>query len=497
MTLPTIFALLPLAAFAIQDPVATKSGPVSGAASEGVQTYKGIPFAAPPVGDLRWKAPQPVAAWKQVRQATAFGAPCVQTPYAAGSLYASAMPPVSEDCLSLNVWTAAKSPAEKRPVMVWIHGGALTRGWGGTPTYDGGNFAKKGVVLVTVNYRLGVFGFFAHPELTAESPHRASGNQGLLDQVAALRWVHENISAFGGDPGNVTIFGESAGSWSVNYLMATPLAKGLIHRVIGESGAAFSVMRSLTDGEKAGEKLGTLKDLRAKSADEIQKASSAAVTVVDGWMLREPVHAIFAAGKQNDVPLIAGFNADEATAFLTTLGPAVPAEAFERQIKERFGDSAEAFKKAYPASTPQENRQVLLDSWRDQVFGWQMRTWARQQTKTGKSPVYHYFFSRVPPGPSSARFGAYHAAEIAYVFGNLAASRPWQNADRTLSEAMQNYWINFAKTGDPNGKGLAAWPKFALDAEVSIEFGDAIRTRADVQKSGLDFFETQSRRGAR
>src|SRR5690348_11923868 len=322
LTVLTSLALA-LPAVAINDPIHTQNGLVSGAPGKdpGVQVYKGIPYAAPPVGDLRWKAPKPAANWQGVRQATGFSATCMQTPYPKTSIYYQEPEPVSEDCLYLNVWTAAKSNKERRPVMVWIHGGALTKGAGSIPTYDGEAFARKGVVLVTINYRLGIFGFFAHPELTKESDRNSSGNYGLLDQIAALEWVQKNIAAFGGDPKRVTIFGESAGSWSVNYLMATPLARGLFQRVIGESGGTFAPMKKLAEAEQSGVKFASsmgadsVQALRSMPAEELVKktALGSYSPNVDGWMLPQDVYAIFAQGNQNDVPLLAGSNSDEAT----------------------------------------------------------------------------------------------------------------------------------------------------------------------------------------
>ena len=317
----TLGLALPL--FAINDPVHTDNGLLSGVPgnSAEVRVFKGIPYAAPPLGELRWKAPKHAASWEGVRKADRFSAVCEQQPYPATSIYASAPQPASEDCLYLNVWTAAQSDKAKRPVMVWIHGGALTRGSGSTPTYDGESLAKKGVVLVTLNYRLDVFGFLAHPELTKESDRNASGNYGFLDQIAALEWVQKNIAAFGGDPRRVTIFGESAGSWSVNCLVATPLAKGLFQRAIGESGGNFGIMKKLAEVEETGTKFASsvgadsLRVLREKPADKLLKAASgfSFPANVDGWMLPQDVYSIFAADKQNDVPVIVGSNADEGT----------------------------------------------------------------------------------------------------------------------------------------------------------------------------------------
>src|ERR1017187_9354176 len=467
MRLLTVLLATTISIASFRDPVKTASGPVSGAPGKNpaVQVYKGIPYAAPPVGDLRWKEPQPAPAWKEVRQAAEFGAECMQTPYAENSPYYNAPRSTSEDCLTLNVWTAAKARSDKRPVMVWIHGGAFTRGSGSTPTYDGERLAAKGVVLVTINYRLGVFGFLAHPELSKESPHHVSGNYALLDQIAALKWVKANIAAFGGDPGRVTIFGESAGSWAVNLLMATPLAKGLIHRVIGESGANFNRRLTLADAEKSGasfaERQGakSLADLRAKSAEDLLKAGGQFGVNIDGWFLPRSVTDIFALGQQNDVPLLAGYNQDEATSLTQPLSGG--AQAFIAQSRTRYGKMADDFLKVDPAGSDSEAAESYNQAFRDTTFGWEMRTWVRQQSTTGKSKAYLYFFTRNPPGPAAARYRAYHASEIAYVFGTLLPPRPWEDADRALSDKMSSYWVNFAATGDPNGKGLPLWPAYS------------------------------------
>src|SRR5215471_16258337 len=388
-----IAALLPLSA-AITEPVHVADGLVSGVAGSDsdVRVFKGIPFAAPPVAQLRWRAPKAVEHWDGVRAADKFSATCMQRRPNSGPERV-----MSEDCLYLNVYTAAKSAKDHRPVMVWIHGGALTSGAGSL--YDGEALAKKGVVVVTVNYRLGIFGFFAHPELTKESDRNSSGNYGLLDQIQALEWVQKNIAAFGGDLKRVTIFGESAGSWSVNYLTATPLARGLFQRAIGESGGEFNPARKLADMEQAGVKFGeangaaTLAALRAKSADDLSKVQGFQTAAnVDGWFLPEDVFTIYSKGKQSDVPTIIGSNNDEGTLFTP---PNTTAASFRKLAETRFGKDADAFLKLYLFHSDQEAWEVQAESMRDQTFGWQMRTWAREQTKTGKSKVYVYYFSRV------------------------------------------------------------------------------------------------------
>ncbi len=488
-----------LALGAINDPVRIAGGVVSGAtdSSAGVSVYKGIPYAAPPTGDLRWKSPRPVTPWQGIHEATKFSAACYQTPYARTSIYYRDPEPMSEDCLYLNIWTAAKSAKEHRPVMVWIHGGALTRGSASIPTYGGEALAKLGVVVVSLNYRLNIFGFFAHSELSKESDRNASGNYGILDQIAALEWVQKNIAAFGGDPKRVTIFGESAGSWSVNYLMATPLARGLFQRVIGESGANFAMRNKLSDMEAAGAKFATsmkaesLAALRAKPAADLVNAPATAgfTPNVDGWMLPQDVYTIFAAGKQNDVPLLAGSNADEGKSLIAWPANGTSA-SFVEQSRRRFGEQADAYLKVYPSSTNEEAAASAYATLRDMTFGWQMRTWARMQTKTGKSKAYLYYFDRVPPGPESARYGSYHASEIAYVFGNLEPPRPWEDTDRKLSHTMSSYWVNFATTGDPNGKGLVKWPAYQESSDTVIELGDKIELRPTPHKAALDFLDS-------
>ena len=502
------------AAMAAAGPVRVEQGLLAGAqgASPDIRVYRGVPYAAPPVGDLRWKAPQPVAAWKGVRQATEFSKACWQTPYpAAAAIYQAPLPPLSEDCLYLNIWTPAKSVNDRLPVMVWLHGGGFTRGQGSSRAYDGEILARKGAVIVTINYRLGIFGFFAHPALSAESGHHASGNYALLDQIAALDWVRKNIAAFGGDPRRVTIFGESAGSWSVNVLMASPLAKGLFHRAIGESGAFFTPMKPLAEAEKEGEKLGrllkpdaqasegapdhlhsgVLQALRAMSAENLLKAADTETTqaIVDGYVLPQDIATIFAQGRQNDVPLIAGYNADEGT----TLAPQaanLKAMMFVGGVYQRYGTQADQFLKLYPAASDEQAVKSFYAAYRDQAFGWEMRTWARTAAKTGHQPAYLYYFSRHAPGPQSDRLRAFHALDIAYVFGTFPWPFPWEETDKKLSDAITSYWTNFAATGNPNGGTLPKWPVYSAQEDQSLEFGDQIAVRSQLNKAGLDFFDS-------
>jgi para-nitrobenzyl esterase len=394
---------------AASDTVTVDGGRISGATANGVRVFKGIPFAAPPVGGLRWKAPLPVAAWDGVRAADRFGAQCTQQPYPANSPYASAPQPTSEDCLYLNVWTAG-SAGDKRPVMVWIHGGAWTRGSGSTPTYDGAALAKKGVVVVTTNYRLGPFGFLAHPELTAESPQHASGNYAILDHVAALTWVQKNIAAFGGDPGRVTIFGESAGSWSVNVVQATPLAKGLFHRAIGESGAQFARTASLADAERGGVAFAnaagadSLKALRDVPAEKLLAIQSFRTGVnVDGFALPDTVRNIFAQKKQSDVPVLIGSNANEWTTLSNPAQFPKTMEEYRKRVEAQYGAAVKDYDAVYPVKTDADIAEALLGVGRDTTFTLEMRTWARMVTAGGMK-AFLYQFTRVPgPIPHGAR----------------------------------------------------------------------------------------------
>ena len=484
------------------DTIKVDGGQISGVTTDGVRSFKGIPFAAAPVGDLRWKPPQPVPAWNGIKHADAFGPPCVQTPSPTGSIYAMNPVPQSEDCLSLNVWTTA-SGGDKRPVMVWIHGGAWTRGGSSIPTYDGAALAKKGVVVVSVNYRLGVLGFLAHPELTAESPNHSSGNYAILDHVAALKWVQRNIASFGGNPANVTIFGESAGSWSVNTTQATPLAKGLFHKAIGESGGQFARTPRLADVEQGGVALATalgvdsLKALRATPADKLVTVPSFRTSInVDGWVLPEDVHSTFAHQKQNNVPVLVGSNANE----WTTLGnpatfPRTLAD-FHKRMDVQFPGLAKELDEAYPASADADIAGVMLALGRDQIFSLEMRTWARMVTASGMK-AFLYQFTHVPPGPESQARGAYHAAEIRYVFANLKnPAFAFTDADRQLADAMSSYWVNFAATSDPNGKSLPTWSPYTASAEPYLEFGETIQQKQHLLKAQLDFLEMAQQRRA-
>jgi para-nitrobenzyl esterase len=491
--------------------VIVDGGSISGAPASGsttVWTYKAIPFAAPPVGDLRWREPQPAAAWQGTRDATHFSKACFQALRAEGSFYGQIVDQMGEDCLYLNVWTAAQ-PTERRPVMVWIHGGGLTSGHGAEATYDGTALANRGVVLVTINYRLGPFGFFAHPLLSAESEHKASGNYGTLDQIAALKWVQKNIEKFGGDPGRVTIFGESAGSWSVNHLVASPLAKGLFQRAIGESGGAFGSMGTVFskgEVENAGDAFAktllgetppSLAALRAQSGEAIMAARTTGrrwSPNVDGYVFPDTVYNIFAAGKQNNVRVSTYHVSDEGATLGAGRDTPTAAE-YVKTARTTYGKLADEFLKIYPAAAIDDQRmESRIKSYTDQSFGWEMRTWARMMGSVS-SPAYWYFFSRVPPSPEGDHNGAFHAGEIIYVFDNLGkspypyANRGYTDVDRQLSNTMASYWVNFATTGNPNGKGLPEWPAYVREKDEALEFGDTVHVQAGIRKERLDFMD--------
>jgi para-nitrobenzyl esterase len=468
-------------------PVQTANGRVEGttSADSKVRIYKGIPFAAPPVGELRWKAPQAPANWDGVRKATAFGARCMQARVYSDMIFRDNGP--SEDCLYLNVWTPAAEASAKLPVMVWIYGGGFAAGAASEPRQDGEHLAEKGVVVVSLNYRLGIFGFFAHPELAKESGHDAAGNYGLLDQVAALQWVHKNIGAFGGDAGNVTIFGESAGSFSVSALMASPLTQGLFEHAIGESGAFFGKTlqaKTLKQSEEADKKFGetvgasTLAALRAKSANELLEAATRQkelrfVPNIDGYFLPEDVYSIYAAGKQRHVSLLAGWNADEGS-YKDIFDKDKPTlQNYVARIHAKFGDKASTILSAYPASNDEQAKRAAQDLSGDQFIGYPTWKWIEMQSATGGSPVYRYRFEDAPPAdpadPESMSRGAYHSAEIEFVFEALASKHlPWRAGDRKLSDTMATYWSNFAKTGNPNGDDLAKWPAYTKDNGYQI-----------------------------
>lgn len=475
--------------------VKTANGIVEGVNDSGIRVFKGIPFAAPPVGDLRWKAPQPVKNWEGVLKADKFGPRAMQRPIFGDMNFRS--DGMSEDCLYLNLWTPAKTGDERLPVLVYFYGGGLFAGDGSEPRYDGESMAREGIVALTVNYRLNVFGFFAHPELTKESPNHSSGNYGFLDQTAALRWVKENIAAFGGDPNRVTIAGESAGSISVSAQMASPLSKDLIAGAIGESGSLLGTLPAtpLAEAEQKGIKFAkivgakSLADLRRMPASELLEATAHPdaprfSAAVDGYFFPKLPIEVYAAGEQAQVPLLLGWNSEEMN-YRALLGEKEPTpQHYKEVLKSLYGDRVDEVLKLYPGSTTEEVIQSATDLAGDRFIGYSTWKWYDTHSKTSDQPVYRYYYLRPRPamrpemgdavpglaggvvtGPEAeknrppAPHGAVHSAEIEYAMGNLPTNRvyDWQPEDYKVSEIMQGYFANFVKTGDPNGLGLPTW----------------------------------------
>jgi para-nitrobenzyl esterase len=474
---------------------------------EGTQkAFLGLPYAAPPTGDLRWKAPQPPSTWKGVRDATKFAARCEQ--WHVWNDYIFLDPGPSEDCLYLNVYAPASSkPTSKLPVMVWIHGGGFIAGAGSEPRYTNSTLPSHGVILVTLNYRMGLFGFLASEGLAKENGGHA-GNYGLMDMTAALRWVKANINAFGGDAGNVTIFGESAGSFAVNALTAAPEARGLFHKVIGESGAFFGSaipMQSVAERGKRdqgwADALGvkSLVELRNMSAEKLMQAAQKTPGIgfapdVDGQFLVEPVPDTYAAGRQAHVPSIIGWNKDERAG---TLSKDMTSAKWKAYAKEHYGDKADEFLAAFPANSDEQAVRSADDFTTNGFLGLGAWKWAEAQSKTGQSPVYRFRFDRPAPPEENHPQGkyAFHSAELEFVFGTLDARHGavWQPEDRKLSEQMVSYWTNFARTGDPNGTGLPPWPRFDKEQKV-IHLDSPIAVTPDATRPQFEFLITNESR---
>jgi para-nitrobenzyl esterase len=465
--------------------VKVEGGWIRGTVEDDLMVFKGIPFAAPPVGELRWRAPQPVEKWDSIRQTTEFAPAPVQ----------GGNPPsgISEDCLYLNIWTPAKSAKERFPVLVWIHGGGFSFGSTAEPVYNGEKLAGKGVVLVSIAYRVGQLGFLAHPELSAENPNQVSGNYGLLDMIAGLEWIQRNIAVFGGNPNKVTIFGESAGGISVSMLCASPLAKGLFHGAISQSGGSFGPTRPTTypgenmktlrqaeiDGEAYVKKAGvsSVAELRKLDAEMLPSGwgMGSAWPIIDGYVIPDDQYKLYETGQYNDVPVLVGYNSDEGLSFTREKTP----EEYIEKVKLRYGKFANDLIKAYPVgenSVPKSARDLA----RDAAFGWHTWTWARLQAKTGKSKVYYYYFDQHPDYPEdSPNFGhgSPHGQDIAYVFQHLDPSDPQTTkSDLEISEAMGIYWTNFAKKGNPDGEGVPEWPEFSNANPVVMYFGPTPHT---------------------
>jgi para-nitrobenzyl esterase len=467
-----------------QEPIRVEEGLLQGSSENELMVYRGIPYAAPPVGNLRWRSPRPAGKWERIRHADRFAPGPVQ-----GHRTLSGR---SEDCLYLNVWAPVRSGNGPLPVLVWLHGGGFRAGSTSEPNYDGGNLARMGVVLVSIAYRVGPLGFLAHPELSAESENGVSGNYGLLDMIAGLQWIQRNIAAFGGDPRKVTIFGQSAGGIAVSMLCASPLAAGLFRGAISQSGGSFGPSRPtsypgenlklLADAERSGQsyvmmaKCSSIAELREVNADSLASARGfgAVWPVIDGWVIPDDQVRLYEAGRFNDTPILVGYNSDEGAIY----SPSTP-EHYVAGVRKRYGRFAENLINAYPVDSVRMPKSAR-DLARDAAFGWHTWTWARLQAGKGKSRAYYYYFDRVPDGPADsfpAGYGSPHGQDVPFVFQRLRDGNP--NTTRTdleISKAMATYWTNFAKYGDPNGKGLPEWPAFSESDPVVMVFGSTPRT---------------------
>jgi len=481
-------------------PVQVESGLIEGTSDGRVTAFLGIPFAAPPLGELRWREPQPPMQWHGTRAATSYAPACLQDGV---SMPGETLPAISEDCLYLNVWTPARSARSRLPVLVWIHGGGFKNGSASMPLYRGERLARRGVIVVTIAYRLGPLGFLAHPELTAESAQGSSGNYGLLDQVAALEWIQRNIAAFGGDPRRVTIAGQSSGATSVSVLMAAPRTRGLFQRAIGQSGGLFEPLKlapgyELANAERDGKayaaSLGadSVAALRALPAAALLggKARLVSHPVIEPYLLPRSPYDAFRSGAYNDVPLLVGFNAAEARS-LVDVG-AVKAATFSADIQNSFGKLPAALIDAYPFATDAEARQARLDFERDLRFGWDIWKWARLQAQPGRGRVYFYRFEMQPPfpaGSAQADWGASHFAELWYMFDHLDIEPwPWRSTDRMLAQRMADYWTHFVKAGDPNGAGLPRWPAYD-GGDTVLHLGESMAVSGLTNQRQLQVFD--------
>nr|WP_299418065.1 carboxylesterase family protein [uncultured Emticicia sp.] len=483
-----------------QSIIQTANGKVEGYLKENLRIFKGIPFAAPPVGEFRWKAPQPVQSWSGIKKCTAFSASPIQNkpqPFSCWTEEFIAKPePLDEDCLYLNVWTSSKNN-EKHPVLVWIYGGGLNSGSANCDIYDGEEMAKKGVVFVSINYRVGVMGFMAHPELSKESGYNSSGNYGFLDQMAALKWVQKNIAAFGGDPNNVTIAGQSAGAFSVNAMIASTLSKGLFHKAIPQSGGLLSnrFSQNLAASEQQGlkfmEKVNctSIAELRKKSADEIQKASNLPGfgrfgTTMDGYVLPTNIFEHFKNGKHNQVPIMTGWVTGDGSLMGV---PNTSLENYKKEVEVKYGTKTDEFLSIFPATTDEEAKEAKL---KQGLLGFAGMPSHLLAISTNK-PSYLYHFSHVPPDkPNFPNYGAFHTSEVPYALHTLHTwNRDWQQLDKDLENTMAAYWVNFAKTGNPNGTGLPKWKTYDKQAGYIMVLGDKVEIKKGLFKKEFDFLE--------
>ena len=499
----------PAGAREAQPRVHVRQGDLQGVAAPagGVVAYKGVPFAQPPVGDLRWRPPVPASAWRGVRQADAFGHACLQPPQSPTGLYSGGIASASEDCLTLNVWAPSKPGARNLPVMVWIHGGALMGGGSSEPLYDGTKFAQQGVVFVSINYRLGLMGYLAHPALSAESPRHLSGNYGLLDQIEALRWVRDNIAAFGGDPEHVTIAGESAGGLSVIALLASPEAHGLFDKAIVQSGympsyrALHDETLGLPSAETAGAALGAAagaSDVAAlRAADPTAlfmaglKTGWAPEPVIDGVVLKRQLAETFALGEQAKAPVLAGFNEGEIRSLLFLMPKAPDSRAaYEADVRARFGAQAAPYLAVYPGADPKAD---VMASVRDGLYGWAAQYLVRQQAAAGQ-PAYLYYFRHSTPAQRARDLAAFHASEIPYVFGQVGPSaaigpnwpKPPPTGEETrLSDAMTSYWASFVRDGAPTASGETPWPRYTVDQHAYLDIDERPSAERDLRPAAF------------
>jgi len=507
---------LPVGAFADDkktNVIQIDSGPICGKVEDGINVFLGIPYAAPPVGELRWKPPQEVASWLHVRNSMDFGSSCPQPNQQNSGKF-------SEDCLYLNVWTPAKKPDEQIPVMVWIHGGAFNFGSASQPEYNSKNLAQKGVVVVTINYRLGPLGFLVHPLLSKESVHGTSGNYGLLDQIAALKWVQKNIATFGGNPDRVTIFGQSAGSRSVSLLLISPMSAGLFHRAIAESGGPIigseylspAFNGNMANGSKMGQKLtaklgcdkasDVLAAMRAKSAQEWVETADCKTDlfddealffapVFDGWVLPKNPLAAFSGGQQHDVPIIVGSTRNEGNLYLANEKD-LSVDKYKSFLKSRFAENSEKALEIFPAHAAKDVAPAI-DSIVAVAANAQPARLMAQSMERKKSKAYLYQFTRLPDTALARKLGVHHGIELAYVFGNMTKAEGYNDIDRELSHKMMDYWVNFAKTGNPNAKHLPYWPAHKSKSDLNLEFSDTIRTNKHLFQKECDFISWQLR----
>lgn len=488
------------------------SGLISGETDGEIKVFRGIPYAAPPVGELRWKAPQPPQPWTGIRQSTQFGPSCPQPQESASSMY-------SEDCLSLNVWTPTTQSQAKLPVMFWIHGGGFNFGGTVLPEYDGKNLAAKGVVVVTVNYRLGPLGFLVHPLLDAESASGTSGNYGLLDQIAALKWVQRNIAAFGGDPSQVTIFGQSAGSRSVSLLLMSPLAQGLFKGAIAESGGPIIGSEYLSPafngdkvnvakmGQELAQRLASdqaadvLSDMRAKTAEEVVKAAACNTSlfadelffapVFDSWVLPDNPSVALVEGRIHAVPVIIGSTKNEGALYLTQ-EKELTRQKYQAFFESRFGRNVGQAMEIFPAPRDEDIAPAIDKVIAVAANARPAQLVAQAVERQGKKS-FVYQFTRVPQTVLARKAGAHHGVDLAYVFGNMKEAGAYDAVDRNLSQIVMQYWVNFAKTGNPNGPGLPNWPEYSAREGLSLEFGDQLKINSHLFQREIDFIDRVDR----